>query len=380
MSDTTNLSSVQAIDLVRIDSTIWGGETSLNPKLLPAEVRAVLPPKGLVKPGRIRIYPKGVLENLKAAYYRSYERARRMGVSIFDGNAFAVDPALTPKLVTHMQADQQDFLAKKSQFLADFQPVFDEWLVREWPQEWHAAVRGLLPPADFVERRLKFGWQIFSFAPSAANDGLNSGGGFAESMSELAGSAFEQLAVQVQTLWNKAKGGLAAVKGWSRVPDYVQAIIDKAEGTALFAPEIRVLADALKQAAGAACRKGASPQDTALLKGLLIAAKDADGCRALCQSGDAALAAAAQQSAAPWLPQPEPAPAPVQELPDCSVPLAPAAPTPAELAEAEAVCAAFQPEPAPVAEPEPVPQEQAASAPDLSIVNPELAAMLGLLG
>ena len=34
MSDTTNLSSVQAIDLVRIDSNVWGGETSLNPKLL----------------------------------------------------------------------------------------------------------------------------------------------------------------------------------------------------------------------------------------------------------------------------------------------------------------------------------------------------------
>lgn len=375
MSDTTNLSSVQAIDLVRIDSNIWGGETSLNPKLLPPEVRAVLPPKGLVKPGRIRIYPKGVLENLKAAYYRSYERARRMGVSIFDGNAFAVDPALTPKLVSYMQADQQDFFAKKSQFLSDFQPVFDEWLDREWPQEWHAAVRGLLPPADFVERRLRFGWQIFSFAPSMQNDGLNSGGGFADSMAELAGSAFEQLAVQVATLWNKAKGGLAAVKGWTRVPDYVQAIIDKAESTALFAPEIRVLADALKQAASAACRKGASPQDTALLKGLLIAAKDAESCRILCQSGDAALASAASAAAAPWLPQPEPDPVP--SLPDCSVPLAPAAPSPAELAEAEAVCAAL--ESAPVPEPEPVPQEQAAPAPDLSVVNPELAAMLGLL-
>ena len=377
MSDTTNLSAVQAIDLVRIDSSIWGGETSLNPKLLPPEVRAVLPPKGLVKPGRIRIYPKGVLENLKAAYYRSYERARRMGVSIFDGNAFAVDPALTPALVRHMQADQQDFLAKKSQFIADFQPVFDEWLDREWPQEWHAAVRGLLPPADFVERRLKFGWQIFSFAPSTQNDGLNSGGGFADSMAELAGSAFDQLATQVATLWNKQRGGLADVKGWTRIPDYVQAIIDKAASTALFAPEIRVLADALKQAASAACRKGASPQDTALLKGILIAAKDADSCRILCQSGDAALASAAQSAAAPWLPQPEPEPLPT--VPDCSAPLAPAAPTPAELAEAEAVCRGFD-VPDPDEEPEPVPQEQDASAPDLSVVNPELAAMLGLLG
>ena len=375
MSDTTNLSAVQAIDLVRIDSNIWGGETSLNPKLLSPEVRAALPPKGLLKPGRIRIYPKGVLENLKAAYYRSYERARRMGVSIFDGNAFAVDPVLTPKLVSYMQADQQDFLAKKSQFLTDFQPVFDEWLDREWPAEWHAVVRGLLPPADFVERRLSFGWQIFSFAPSLSNDGLNSGGGFADSMAELAGSAFDQLASQVATLWNKQRGGLADVKGWTKTPDYVQAIIDKAESTALFAPEIRVLADALKQAASSACRKGAKPEDTAMLKGLLIAAKDADSCRILCQSGDAALASAAQSAAAPWLPQPEPEPI-VQSVPDCSAPLAPAAPTPAELAEAEAVCASLSPAPEP--EPEPAPQDQA--MPDLSVVNPELAAMLGLLG
>ena len=372
MSDTTSLSSVQAIDLVRIDSNIWGGETSLNPKLLPPEVRAVLPPKGLVKPGRIRIYPKGVLENLKAAYYRSYERARRMGVSIFDGNAFAVDPALTPALVRHMQADQQDFLAKKSQFLADFQPVFDEWLAREWPQEWHAAVRGLLPPADFVERRLKFGWQIFSFAPSIQNDGLNSGGGFADSMEELAGSAFDQLATQVATLWNKANGGLAQVSGWTKTPDYIQAIIDKAESTALFAPEIRVLADALKQAASAACCKGAKPEDTAVMKGLLIAAKDAESCRILCQSGDAALASAASAAAAPWLPQPGPSSVP--SLPDCSQALPPAAPTPAELAEAEAVCASLESAP----EPEPVPQEEQA-APSLAEVNPELAAMLGLL-
>lgn len=376
MSQSTDLSSVQAIDLVRIDSNIWGGETSLNPKLLSPEVRSALPPKGLLKPGRIRIYPKGVLENLKAAYYRSYERARRMGVSIFDGNAFAVDPVLTPRLVSYMQADQQDFLAKKAQFIADFQPVFDEWLAREWPAEWHAVVRGLLPPADFVERRLAFGWQIFSFAPSLSNDGLNSGGGFADSMAELAGSAFDQLASQVATLWNKQRGGLADVKGWTRVPDYVQAIIDKAESTALFAPEIRVLADALKQAASSACRKGAKPEDTALLKGLLIAAKDADSCRILCQSGDAALASAAQSAAAPWLPQPEPEPA-VQSVPDCSMPLAPAAPTPAELAEAEAVCASLSSASAPEPEPEPAPQGQA--MPDLSVVNPELAAMLGLL-
>lgn len=360
----TNLSGLKAIDLVRIDSNIWGGETSLNPKLLPAGVRAVLPPKGLVKPGRIRIYPKGVLENLKAAYYRSYERARRMGVSIFDGNAFAVDPALTPRLVQFMQADAVDFAAKKSQFLAEFQPVFDEWLDREWPQEWHAAVRELLPPADFVERRLKFGWQIFSFAPSLSNDGLNSGGGFADSMEELAGSAFEQLAVQVQTLWNKAKGGLAAVKGWTRVPDYVQAIIDKAESTALFAPELRVLADALRQAASSACRKGAKPEDTALLKGLLIAAKNADGCRVLCQSGDAALAAAAQQSAAPWLPQSQPEPMPEPEAPVSGE----------ALDEAEAVIAELETQ-----APEPAPAPQA-EAPDLSTLNPELAAMLGLLG
>ena len=365
----TSLSGLKAIDLVRIDSNIWGGETSLNPKLLPPGVRAVLPPKGLLKPGRIRIYPKGVLENLKAAYYRSYERARRMGVSIFDGNAFAVDPALTPRLVQFMQADAVDFAAKKSQFLAEFQPVFDEWLDREWPAEWHAVVRGLLPPADFVERRLLFGWQIFSFAPSVQNDGLNSGGGFADSMEELAGSAFEQLAVQVATLWNKAKGGLASVKGWTRVPDYVQAIIDKAESTALFAPEIRVLADALKQAASAACRKGAKPEDTALLKGLLIAAKNADGCRVLCQSGDAALAAAAQQSAAPWLPQPQPEPMPEPEAPVSGE----------ELDEAEAVIAELEaPKPEPEPEPEPAPAPQA-QAPDLSALNPELAAMLGLL-
>ena len=184
-------------------------------------------------------------------------------------------------------------------------------------------------------------------------------------MEELAGSAFEQLAVQVQTLWNKAKGGLAAVKGWTRVPDYVQAIIDKAESTALFAPEIRVLADALKQAASAACRKGAKPEDAALLKGLLMAAKDPAQCRSLCQSGDAVLAAAARQGAAPWLPQPEPMPEPEPE-PEAQV-------SGEELDEAEAVIAELE---APEPEPAPAPQ---APAPGLSALNPELAAMLGLL-
>ena len=371
----SDLSIIQSVDLLRINSRIWCGEASIKRSDFAPEVQASLPPSTISKLGRWNIFPRQLILTLKAHYYEGYERARRNAVSIFGGKAYAVDPSVTPRLVVQLQECKSKFDAAKSALLADYNRLFQEWLNASVPPEWQAAVAGKLPSVRDVESRIHFGWEVFSISASP-NDGSSSGGGtFAGAVAAMAGGAFEQLAVQVATLWNKAKGGLAAVKGWTRVPDYVQAIIDKAESTALFAPEIRVLADALKQAASAACRKGASPQDTALLKGLLIAAKDAESCRILCQSGDAALASAASAAAAPWLPQPEPEPMP--SLPDCSVPLAPAAPSPAELAEAEAVCAAL--ESAPVPEPEPVPQEQAAPAPDLSVVNPELAAMLGLL-
>lgn len=377
----SDLSIIQSVDLLRINSRIWCGEASIKRADFAPEVQASLPPSTISKLGRWNIFPRTLIKALKAHYYEGYERARRNAVSIFGGKAYAVDPAVTPKLVLQLQECKDKFDAAKSALLADYDRLFSEWLAASVPPEWQAAVAGKLPGRADVESRIHFGWEVFSISASP-NDGSSSGGGtFAGAVAAMAGGAFEQMAAQVATLWNKQTGGLASVKGWTRIPDYLQALIDKAESTALFAPEIRVLADALKQAASAACRKGASPQDTALLKGVLIAAKDADTCRILCQSGDAALAAAAQQSAAPWLPQPEPEPA-VQSVPDCSVPLAPAAPSPAELAEAEAVCAAFQPGPVPVPEPEPEPvqQEQAASAPDLSVVNPELAAMLGLLG
>ena len=372
----SDLSIVQSVDLLRINSRIWCGEASIKRSDFAPEVQASLPPATISKLGRWNIFPRTLIKSLKAHYYEGYERARRKAVSIFGGKAYAVDPAVTPGLVVQLQDSKSKFDAVKAELVSDYDRLFSEWLAASVPPEWQAAVAGKLPGRADVESRIHFGWEVFSISASP-NDGSSSGGGtFAGAVAAMAGGAFEQMAAQVATLWNKQTGGLASVKGWTRVPDYVQAIIDKAESTALFAPEIRVLADALKQAASAACRKGAKPEDTALLKGILIAAKDAGSCRILCQSGDAALASAAQSAAAPWLPQPEPEPLP--SMPDCSAPLAPAAPSPAELAEAEAVCAAFASAPAPQQEPEPAPQEQA--VPDLSVVNPELAAMLGLLG
>lgn len=374
MSD--SLSIVQSVDLLRINSRIWCGEASIKRADFAPEVQASLPPSTISKLGRWNIFPRQLILTLKAHYYEGYERARRNAVSIFGGKAYAVDPAVTPRLVVQLQECKDKFDAAKSALLADYDRLFSEWLAASVPPEWQAAVAGKLPGRADVESRIRFGWEVFSISASP-NDGSSSEGGtFAGAVAAMAGGAFEQMAAQAATLWNRQTGGLASVKGWTRIPDYLQALIDKAESTALFAPEIRVLADALRQAASSACRKGAKPEDTALLKGLLIAAKDADSCRILCQSGDAALASAAQSAAAPWLPQPEPEPA-VQSVPDCSMPLAPAAPTPAELAEAEAVCASLSSAPDPEPEPEPAPQGQA--MPDLSVVNPELAAMLGLL-
>lgn len=358
-----SLSIVQSVDLLRINSRIWCGEASIKRADFAPEVQASLPPATISKLGRWNIFPRQLILTLKAHYYEGYERARRNSVSIFGGKAYAVDPAVTPRLVVQLQECKRKFDAAKSALLADYDRLFSEWLNASVPPEWQAAVAGKLPGVSDVERRIRFGWEVFSISASP-NDGASSGGAtFADSVSAMAGGVFDQLSAQVQTLWNKAKGGLGAVSSWSRVPDYVQALIDKAEGTALFAPEIRVFADALKQAASAACRKGAKPEDAALLKGLLMAAKDPAQCRSLCRSGDAALAAAAQQSAAPWLPQSQPEPMPEPEAPVSGE----------ALDEAEAVIAELE---APEPEPAPAPQ---AEAPDLSTLNPELAAMLGLL-
>ena len=350
------MSNIQTIDLgsieiFRISGSLWGGEAALKPEDLDPAVRAALPPKQLASLGRKSIYPKESLKTLRSVRYRAYMGLRRLGVSIFGGDAYALDPAKAGEAVAMLSAVKADFDAVKADFLGGFQIRFDDWIAGVDPR-WQPMVRAALPSVDEVARKVSFGWQQFRLAsPSAAPA---PGDTLQEEVRNLGSSAFEQIADLAKIAWHKQNGGWKNAGGWRAVPDALKMLIEKARNCSLFDPRLGSLATALETAAAPACQPKPDAVDLCILKGLLIAIQDPKQIKELCEQPNIYTEACAIGAAAGFMPEPEPA----QEL--------------AALVEQAETVVQSVPEPEPA--PAPAPQEEEAP------VDPELAAMLGLLG
>ena len=350
-----------SIEIFRISGSLWGGEAALKPEDLDPAVRAALPPKQLASLGRKSIYPKESLKTLRSVRYRAYMGLRRLGVSIFGGDAYALDPAKSAEAVAMLSSVKADFDAVKADFLGGFQIRFDDWIAGVDPR-WQPMVRAALPSVDEVARKVSFGWQQFRLAspsaPAAPGDTLQ------EEVNSLGNSAFNQIADLAKIAWHKQNGGWKQAEGWRAVPDALKMLIEKARNCALFDPRLGSLATALETAAAPACKPRPDAVDLCILKGLMLAIQDPKQVKELCEQPNIFAEACSIGAAAGFMPEPAPAQASPEPAPA-------SASMPDELAalveEAEEVVQSV-PEPAPA----PAPAEQE--------VDPELAAMLGLLG
>lgn len=351
MSNITTI-PLSAIEIFRLSGSLWGGETALKADDLDPQVRQALPPKELASLGRKRVYPAGPLENLRAIRYRAYMALRRFGCSIFSGDAYAVDPSISPKVVDALTKIKDAFEASKRDFLLSYESRFEDW-VRGIDPRWEPVIRAALPSVPEVERRVSFGWQQFRLAEPASAPAQ--GDTLAEEISGLGGSVFSQLADMVSIQWNRQKNSLREASSWKRgVPDSVKAVVEKARNCALFDPALGTLADVLEKAAASTCVKAPDPVNLCTFRGLLLAMQDPENVRRLASvSADELVAGAAKAGLdAGMLPggavsysreELEAAGAETVELPSCSEPLPAPAPSEADLQAAEEVIAEAAP-------------------------------------
>ena len=338
---------LSSIEIFRLSGSLWGGETALKADDLDPAVRQALPPKELASLGRKRVYPAGPLENLRAIRYRAYMALRRFGCSVFGGDAYAIDPALSAKVVAALTQIKDAFDESKRDFLMNYESRFEAWVQGIDPR-WEPIIRAALPSVPEVEKRVSFGWQQFRLAEPSQP--VSSGDTLAEEIAGLGGSVFSQLADMVSIQWNRQKNSLKDASGWKRgIPDSVKAVIEKARNCAMFDPSLAVLADTLELRAKAACVKNPEPGHLCSFKGLLLAMQDPENVRQLCTSttelSNASFSVGADAGFYPVAdagPMPSEA-ASVPSAPDCSEPLPSPAPTEADLQAAEEVIAAAAP-------------------------------------
>lgn len=352
--------NLDSIEIFRISGSLWGGEAALKPEDLDPSVRAALPPKELASLGRKAIYPKESLKSLRSVRYRAYMGLRRLGVSIFGGDAYALDPAKAGEAVAMLSQVKSDFEEVKADFLGGFQIRFDDWIAGVDPK-WQPVIRAALPSVDEVARKVSFGWQQFRLAAPSSSPA--SGDTLQEEVAGLGNAAFDQIADLARIAWNKQNGGWKQAEGWRAVPDALKMLIEKARNCALFDPRLGALATALETAAAPACKPKPDAVDLCILKGLMLAIQDPKQVKALCEQSNIYAEACSIGAAAGFMPEP----APAQSMP---APAPAPAPVPEELAalveQAEEVAQS-------VSAPAPAPVEQEQD------VDPELAAMLGLL-
>lgn len=338
---------LSSIEIFRLSGSLWGGETALKADDLDPQVRQALPPKELASLGRKRVYPAGPLENLRAIRYRAYMALRRFGCSIFSGDAYAVDPSISAKVVDALTQIKTDFEAARYDFIMNYESRFEDW-VKGIDPRWEPVIRAALPSVPEVERRVSFGWQQFRLAEPSQP--VSSGDTLQEEIAGLGGSVFQQLADMVSIQWNRQKNSLREASSWKRgVPDSVQAVVEKARNCAMFDPALAILADTLELRAKAACVKNPEPGHLCSFKGLLLAMQDPENVRQLCTT-EAELSNAAFDAGvdAGFLPLTDPVSlaneqAGAVSMPDCSEPLPSPAPTEADLQAAEEVIAEASP-------------------------------------
>lgn len=335
---------LSSIEIFRLSGSLWGGETALKAADLDPSVRQALPPKELASLGRKRVYPTGPLENLRAIRYRAYMALRRFGCSIFSGDAYAVDPAISPKVVDTLRQIKTDFEAARYDFIMNYEQRFEDW-VKGIDPRWEPVIRAALPSVPEVEKRVSFGWQQFRLAEP--NSAPAQGDTLAEEIAGLGGSVFSQLADMVSIQWNRQKNSLKDASGWKRgIPDSVKAVIEKARNCAMFDPALAILADTLELRAKAACVKNPEPGHLCSFKGLLLAMQDPENVRQLCTSeSDLSNAAFDAGVDAGFLPLTgaEPVPPEPAAMPGCSEPLPAPAPSEADIQAAEEVIAEAAP-------------------------------------
>lgn len=346
MSNVTTL-PLSSIEIFRLSGSLWGGETALKAADLDPSVRQALPPKELASLGRKRVYPSGPLENLRAIRYRAYMALRRFGCSIFSGDAYAVDPALSPKVVDALTKIKESFEEAKLRFLVDYEARFEAWVPSIDPK-WEQVIRSALPAKEEVARRVSFGWQQFRLAEPSQP--VSSGDTLAEEISGLGGSVFSQLADMVSIQWNRQKNSLREASSWKRgVPDSVKAVIEKARNCAMFDPALGTLADTLEKAAASTCVKAPDPVNLCTFRGLLLAMQDPENVRRLASVSAEELVAGAAKAGLDAGMLPGGAVSYSREeleaasVPDCSEPLPPAAPSEADIQAAEEVIAEAAP-------------------------------------
>lgn len=349
MSNVTTI-PLSSIEIFRLSGSLWGGETALKADDLDPAVRQALPPKELASLGRKRVYPAGPLENLRAIRYRAYMALRRFGCSIFSGDAYAVDPAISPKVVDTLRQIKTDFEAARYDFLMNYEDRFNEW-VRGIDPRWEPIIRAALPSVPEVEKRVSFGWQQFRLAEPSQP--VSSGDTLQEEIAGLGGSVFSQLADMVSIQWNRQKNSLREASSWKRgIPDSVKAVIEKARNCAMFDPALGTLADTLEKAAQSTCVKEPDPVNLCTFRGLLLAMQDPENVRRLASVSAEELVAGAAKAGldAGMLPggavsysREELEAASMQSAPDCSEPLPSPAPSEADLQAAEEVIAAASP-------------------------------------
>ena len=347
---------LSSIEIFRLSGSLWGGETALRAGDLDPQVRAALPPKELASLGRKRVYPSGPLENLRTIRYRAYMALRRFGCSVFGGDAYAVDPALSARVVDTLTQIKADFDAARYDFIMNYEPRFEDW-VKGIDPRWEPVIRAALPSVPEVEKRVSFGWQQFRLAEPVSAPAQ--GDTLQEEIAGLGGSVFQQLADMVSIQWNRQKNSLREASSWKRgVPDSVRAVIEKARNCALFDPALGTLADTLEKAARLTCVKEPDPVNLCTFRGLLLAMQDPENVRRLASVSAEELVAGAAKAGldAGMLPggaaaysrqELEAAGAETAELPPCSgeplPPAAPAAPSEADLQAAEEVIAEAAP-------------------------------------
>ena len=227
----TPLHVLDRILALNLDISLWSARTKLTAEdfggaELPPEDLASLGSKKICDPARLTVFSK-----LKA---RAVNLLNRHGVKFLSGWAIPEDKA--GDIINGLCAIRDEFFVEKRNFLASYDEGIADWIARH--PAWASIIQSSTVSRDYVDKRMKFAWQVYRVAPAAGLDDHTAAteSGLHEEVENLGSTLFGEIARDASEIWRKVFEGKTEVTHKALSP--LKTMRDKLVGLSFVEPHV----------------------------------------------------------------------------------------------------------------------------------------------
>lgn len=200
---TTKFETLDKVDLVSIDCTIWTGEKQLYSGDIDLGAGGKLPSKEVAKLGMKRTVDPKELRPLKNARERAARACLAVGTRFLGG--YVIPRGKTAELAKVLDEATEAFAEEKRKFLKRYDQIVESWLAQH--TDFERQLREAIVPRERVEEQLTFEYSVCRIEASAATTGH-----LANQVDRLGSQLLHEVAIEAGNSYERSFTGNAGLE------------------------------------------------------------------------------------------------------------------------------------------------------------------------